>query len=85
MLSLPRHLKASLLESGHNTCTICHLTDLNALNEVVSDELPGIFLCVQSCLKCGGIKKFSVARLEQSGTGWIIGSRPAFTEVEIIP
>jgi len=85
IIPLPRHRKACLSESGYNTRPICHLTDFNALDEIIGDELPRVYICSQPCPQCGGIKKFPVARLKQPGTGRIIRPCPAFTKVKIIP
>lgn len=85
IIPLPRHRKTCLPKSGYNTRPICYLTDFNALDEIIGDELPGVFLWVQLCSQHGDIKEFPVAGLKQPGTGRIIGPRPAFTEVEIIP
>ena len=79
-LALPGDLESSLLERGHNPCAISYFTEFYALNQMVGDHLSWVLLCC----KFGDIQEFSMARLEQPGTGRIIGPSPPLAIVEVV-
>lgn len=80
-LALPGDLEAGRLERSHDPSAISYFAEFYALNQIVGDHLSRVLLCHES----GDIQEFAMPRLEQPGTGRIIGPSPPLAIVKIVP
>ena len=81
-LALARYLEAGFLQGGDHVGAAPHGAVLDALRQVVPDQLAGVGLVLQAGPQLRRLDVGAVAGLLRSGPGWVVRSAPAVLVVE---
>ena len=82
--ALPRHVEAGLLQRLDDVGAVAHDAVLDALHQVVADELSRVGLDRQAGPQVRRVDQGAVAGLLRPGAGRVVGPAPAVLEIEAV-
>ena len=83
-VALPRHFESRVLERGDDVGAVTHEAVLDALHQVVPDELARVGLDHQAGPQVRRVDVGAVAGLLRPGAGRVVGPAPAVLVVEAV-
>ena len=84
MLALARHFESRILQGGDDVAAVAHGAVLDALRQVVADELARVGLDREADPQVGRVDVGAVSGLLRPGAGRVVGPAPSVLVVEAV-